>query len=312
MGHFHDIDSMRLESCELTIGSFDGIHIGHKSLLNQMVARAREKSIPSVLLTFFPHPSVVLRGRRPSFYINTPEEKAEQLFALGVDHVVAQRFDRELSKIKARDFLEWIHTHLQFQGLWVGENFALGYQREGNVAYLEKIRADWNFELHIIPPVYEGGEIVSSTRVRDALRSGDVARVATYLGRHFLLPGVVAKGSGRGKKLGIPTANLAIWEERAYPGSGVYASKVHYEGEKYDAVTNIGIRPTFNDDLEHPIVETHILEFDQDLYEKTIQISFIDRLRDERKFSGPEELLLQIDRDIQKAISILNNVGEGT
>jgi riboflavin kinase/FMN adenylyltransferase len=309
MEHIHNIDAIKLESCELTIGSFDGIHIGHKSLIHQLVERARKKSIPSVAFTFFPHPSVVLRGRRPAFYINTPEEKAEQLGTLGVDFVLTQRFDIDLSLIKANDFLEWINDRLQFQGLWVGENFALGHRREGNVAYLEKARGKWNFELNIVPPVYEGGEIVSSTRVREALRSGDVVRVSRYLGRPFLIPGEVTKGSGRGKKLGIPTANLAVWEERAYPGSGVYVCKVHYDDEEFDAVTNIGIRPTFDDDIEKPIIETHILEFDRDLYGETINISFLDRLRDERRFSGPEELLVQIDRDIERARKILKSDG---
>lgn len=307
MEHIHDIDTIKLESCELTIGSFDGIHIGHKSLIHQLVERAQQNSIPSVVLSFFPHPSVVLRGRRPAFYINTPEEKAEQLGALGVDYVLTQRFDRDLSLIKANEFLAWIKHRLQFQGLWVGENFALGSQREGNVAYLEKARAEWNFELNIVTPVYEGGEIISSTRVREALRLGDVVRVSRYLGRPFIIPGEVTKGSGRGKKLGTPTANLAVWNERAYPERGVYACKVHYDGDVLDAVTNIGIRPTFDEKVEQPIIETHILGFDGDLYGETIKISFIDRLRDERKFNGPEELLKQINMDIERAREILSD-----
>jgi riboflavin kinase/FMN adenylyltransferase len=309
MEHFDSIDAIRLESCELTIGSFDGIHIGHKSLIQQTVESARGLSIPSVALTFFPHPSVILRGRRPAFYINTPEEKAEQLGALGVDFVITQHFDRALSSIKADEFLKLIKDHLQFQGLWVGENFALGHRREGNVAYLEKAREKWNFELNIVPPVYAGGEIVSSTRVREALRSGDVIRVSRYLGRPFLIPGVVIKGVGRGRKLGIPTANLTVWDERAYPGPGVYACKVHFDDKVLDAVTNIGVRPTFDDDTEMPVIETHILEFDRDLYGETIKISFLARLRDERKFSGPQELTAQIERDIERARKILSNDG---
>lgn len=305
MDHIESLDAIQLSKCELTIGSFDGIHVGHQSLIDQLVSRAKSLAIPAVVLTFFPHPSVVLRGRRPAFYINTPDEKAERLGELGVEYVVTQHFDREISQIKAHKFIEWIQEKLNFHGLWVGENFALGHRREGTVDYLKKVSDDWHFELNVVPPVYKGGEIVSSTRVREALRSGDVARVLTYLGRPFIIPGEVTKGSGRGKKLGIPTANLMVWEERAYPGSGVYACKVLYDGVEYDAVTNIGIRPTFNDQLEKPVIEAHILDFDQDIYQEKIAISFIDRLRDERKFSGPDDLLIQIDRDIARARKIL-------
>lgn len=305
MEHLHAIDALQLERCELTIGSFDGIHIGHQSLIQQMVQSARRSSVPSVVLTFFPHPSVVLRGRRPAFYINTPGEKAEYLGSLGVDYVITHKFDYQLSLIKADEFLEWIFTRLNFQKLWIGENFSLGHQRQGNVVYLKKVGEEWGFEVNVVSPVTEGGEIVSSTRVREALRAGDVARVWKYLGRPFVIPGEVVKGSGRGKGLGIPTANLSVWEERAYPGPGVYACRVIFQDERFDAVTNIGIRPTFDEDLEKPIIETHILDFDQDLYGLSIELVFVDRLRDERKFSGPEELLAQIDGDIIRAREIL-------
>ncbi len=307
MQHFRDIDALQLESCELTIGSFDGIHLGHRSLIQQLVERAHQKSIPPVVLTFYPHPAVVLLGRRPAFYINTPDEKADQLGDLGVEYVITHRFDRELSAIGASDFLGWIFERLRFRGLSVGENFTLGNQRQGNVSYLQSASVERGFELNIVPPVYEGEEIVSSTRVREALRSGDVARVANYLGRPFGIPGEVTRGSGRGKKLGIPTANLSIWEERAYPGSGVYACLIQYNDERLKAVTNIGVRPTFDDKLEKPVIEAHVLDFEQDLLGETIHVSFIERLRDERKFKGPEELLAQIDQDIIRARRILED-----
>jgi riboflavin kinase/FMN adenylyltransferase len=307
MQHFRDIDALQLESCELTIGSFDGIHLGHRSLIQQLVERAHQKSVPSVVLTFYPHPSVVLLGRRPAFYINTPDEKADQLGDLGVEYVITHRFDRELSAIGASDFLGWIFERLRFRGLSVGENFTLGHQRQGNVSYLHNASVERGFQLNVVPPVYEGEEIVSSTRVREALRSGDVARAAKYLGRPFVIPGEVTRGSGRGKKLGIPTANLSIWEERAYPGLGVYACLIQLRGERFKAVTNIGVRPTFDDNPEKPIIEAHVLDFEQDLLGETIHVSFIDRLRDERKFKGPEQLLAQIDQDIKRARRILEN-----
>jgi len=307
MQHLKSIDDLQLESCELTIGSFDGIHIGHQAIIQQMKFVAAKSHAPVVVLTFHPHPSIVLRGNRPAFYINTPDEKATQLGALGVDFVITQRFDINLSKIKAADFLDWISRQLNFRGLWAGENFALGHQREGNRSYLEKASHTRGFELHIVEPMLEGGEIVSSTRVREALHSGDVSRVARYLGRYFAIPGKVVKGAGRGKELGIPTANLKIWNKRAYPGIGVYACMAKVGGKDYRAVTNIGVRPTFDEDRSEPIIEAHLLDFEGDMYGEEITLSFIERLRDERRFSGVDELLREIERDIHRAKSILSN-----
>jgi riboflavin kinase/FMN adenylyltransferase len=306
MQHFHSIDAIQLLTCALTIGSFDGVHLGHQALIQNMVNAAREISIPSAVLTFYPHPSVVLHGRRPSFYITSPEEKVTRLGDLGVDYVITQKFDRSLSQIRAKDFLQWVRDRLRVQMLWVGENFALGYKREGNIEFLREISKTFDFELHIVPPVFADGEIISSTRVREALRSGDVARVACYLGQPFILHGVVVQGSGRGEGLGIPTANLKIWEEMAYPGAGVYACFSEVTGETYKAVVNIGVRPTFNEDLDTPQIEAHLLDFNGNLYGKDVELNFVQRLRKERRFNGPEELLEQIQRDIERAKKILN------
>jgi riboflavin kinase/FMN adenylyltransferase len=306
MQHIQDLNSLHLDGCVLTIGSFDGVHRGHQVLIKAMVADAQAAGIPSVVLTFYPHPSVVLRGRQPTFYITTPDEKAKLLGDLGVEFVISKRFDLELSKMSAASFLDILQTKLAFQCLWVGDDFALGHQRIGNRLFLEQASVERGFQLHVVAPASAGGEVISSTRVREALRSGDVARVATYLDRPFVIPGKVIKGSSRGKKLGFPTANLAIWKERAYPGPGVYACLVEVEGKQWQAVTNIGVRPTFEVDEATRTIETHLLDFDGDLYSREIAISFIDRLRDERRFPNPEALLTQIERDIRRARVILN------
>lgn len=310
MQHLNAIDDLQLENCELTIGSFDGIHIGHQAIIQQMKVVSAKNNAPVVVLTFYPHPSVVLRGRRPTFYINTPDEKATQLAKIGVDYVITQHFDLALSKINAGDFLDWISKRLHFRGLWAGENFALGHQREGNIPYLREVSKARGFELNIVEPILDGGEIVSSTRVREALRAGDVSRVARYLGRYFVIPGKVVKGVGRGKELGIPTANLEIWDERAYPGVGVYACRAKVNGKDFTAVANIGVRPTFDDVLTEPIIEAHLLDFEGDLYGEEIALLFVERLRDERRFSGVDELLLQIERDILRARDILAELEE--
>jgi riboflavin kinase/FMN adenylyltransferase len=305
MSRAASLDELHLPASVLTIGSFDGVHRGHQALVREMVDDARQMGIPAVVLTFFPHPSVVLRGRRPSFYIMTPDEKAAALTALGVDTVVTQPFDQALAHISAGDFLARLRQHLGFKGLWVGEDFALGHRREGNRLFLEAAGREQGFALHVVSPFLMGGEAVSSTRVREALRSGDVARAASYLGRPFTLPGKVVRGAGRGRRLGYPTANLDFWDERAYPGVGVYACWVQAGGRRLASVTNIGLRPTFEVDAQRPIIEAHLLDAQIDLYDQEITLVFVERLRDERRFDGPEALREQIARDIGRARALL-------
>jgi riboflavin kinase/FMN adenylyltransferase len=306
MQHFRSIDAIQLPACALTIGSFDGVHVGHQVLIQQMVRTALANSIPPVVLTFFPHPSVVLYGRRSSFYLTSPDEKAARLGALGVEYVITQEFDHSLSMLRAKEFMQWVKDKLQVQMLWVGENFALGYKREGDVKFLKELSEILDFELHIVSPVLVEGELISSTRVREALWSGDVKRVARYLGQPFTLRGVVVQGASRGRRLGVPTANLKIWEEKAYPGAGVYACFSKVKGKPYKAVVNIGVRPTFNDDLNTPLVEAHLLDFKGNLYDKDVELNFMERLRKEQRFESPQELLEQIQQDIERTREILN------
>jgi len=308
MQHLHHIDALHLDASAVTIGSFDGVHLGHQALIQKLVTAANKSKIPSVVLTFYPHPSVVLHGRRPSFYITSPEDKATRLGELGVEYVVTQKFDTSLSLIKAFDFLQWLKRKFHFQELWVGENFALGHKREGDVGYLSGISKKLAFGLHIVPPVFIDGEIISSTRVREALRSGNVSRVSRYLGQDFILRGAIIPGAGRGKKLGIPTANLDIWEELAYPRAGVYACMAKVDGRVFKAVVNIGVRPTFDDDLKAPLIEAHLLDFDGNLYDQEIELSFVLRLRKEQKFDSPSDLVVQITQDIEQAKIILDKV----
>jgi riboflavin kinase/FMN adenylyltransferase len=305
MEHVHDLTEIQLPASELTIGSFDGVHLGHQQLVRELVDHAHAARRPAVVLTFFPHPSVVLRGRKPAFYISSPDEKAALLGDLGIDFVITQTFDLELSRVSASVYLDRLHASLGMRSLWIGEDFALGHNREGNRAYLEGQSVKRGFELHIVPPFKLQGEIVSSTRVREALRSGAVSQVEAYLGRPFRLPGEVVRGAGRGHDLGFPTANLAIWDERAYPRSGVYACLAELEGERTSAVTNIGHRPTFEDDGGRPTIEAHLLDYSGELYGKKINLEFLARLRAERRFPNPQALMDQIELDIQHAREII-------
>lgn len=309
MKHYQSLNELQLDRCGLTIGAFDGVHRGHQKIIDALCAAARRRGMPPVVLTFYPHPSVVLRDRRPSFYLTSPEERAALLGEHGVAVVVTETFDEQLSQVSAAAFLDRLQKHLGFQDLWVGPDFALGHQREGTVHYLRQEQQERGFHLHVVEPLRLGGEVVSSTRIREALRSGDVARAATYLGRWFSLPGEVVRGAGRGKELGIPTANLSTWEERAFPRKGVYACYAEVDEVEHAAVTNVGVRPTFDEDPPRPVVETHLLDFDRDLYGEELRLHFVDRLRDEKRFDGPEELLAQIRRDIDRARAVLKSAG---
>lgn len=306
MPHWHDLSEVRLESCVLTIGAFDGVHIGHQALVQAVVNQARELSIPAVVQTFHPHPSIILRGRRPGFYLTLPEERAAILLGMGVDDVITHPFDEALSRVSADDFLDRLQATLHPRSLWVGEDFALGYRRQGNVAFLRQAGERRGFRLHVHPPVTVEGEVVSSTRVREALRAGDVVRAARYLGRSFVMAGTVVPGAARGKQLRMPTANLRFDEERACPGSGVYACFARVQGRTWKAVTNIGVRPTFEENDRPPVVEAHLLDFEADLYGEELKLAFIERLRDERRFASGEALREQIQRDILRARSLLD------
>lgn len=301
MGHFWSLEEIQLNDAWLTIGSFDGVHRGHQEIIHYLTGGANAAGAPAVVLTFFPHPAVVLGKRQDPFYLTSPVERAELLEKFGVDMVITHPFNLQVAQTSARDFVSEIYNHLHFSHLWVGHDFALGRGREGNVPTLQKFGEELGYQLHVLEPVKAGSEVVSSSLVRKALADGDVEQAAHLLGRPYRIPGKVIHGDGRGRSLGIPTANLEIWAERAIPKAGVYVCQAQVDGKSWGAVTNIGIRPTFENQPASPRVETHLLEFDRDLYGQEISLEFISRLRDEQRFSSVQELVDQIHQDIELA-----------
>ncbi|MGQ0603135.1 MAG: bifunctional riboflavin kinase/FAD synthetase [Anaerolineales bacterium] len=285
----------------VTIGAFDGVHRGHQQLISDMVTRAHASGRAAVVITFFPHPSVFLRGRRPSFYLSTPEEKADYLAILGVDALVTHTFDEAFVNITAGDYVQQLVTHARLSELWCGADFALGHNREGNVAYLRAAGERLGFTVNVQAPALMDGEVISSTRIRQSLRDGAVEASAKLLGRPFTLTGTVVEGAKRGRTIGIPTANLSVSDEHAVPAVGVYACRANGQ----PAVTNIGFRPTFNSTEPSLTIETHLLDFNDDLYGQPVTLEFIARLRPEMKFAGVEALVAQIRRDIENARLIL-------
>jgi riboflavin kinase/FMN adenylyltransferase len=304
MPSYHAIEEVQLRGAHLAVGSFDGVHRGHQHLIKAMVDQARPARAPTVVLTFHPHPSVVL-GRRPRpGYLTSPEERAQLLGELGVENVVIQPFTLELSRVRAKEFLDRLLRHLGLRSLWAGPDFALGHNREGTLQYLREYGAHAGFQVHTVGPLKYGDQAISSTRIRQFLSLGDVVSAAGCLGRPYRLTGRVAEGARRGATLGFPTANLEVPEERATPARGVYATWVWVEGQPFPGVTNVGTRPTF-EAIPKLTVEAHLLDFHSDLYGKQLRLDFVARLRDEQKFPGPRELLDQIQEDVKTARTLL-------
>ncbi len=299
--------SWRHKGAWLSIGTFDGVHLGHQALVRRLVLTAHADHAPAVLVTFFPHPAVVLRGQRGPYYLTSPEERSALLDDLGVDGTILLTFNRELASLTAFEFMSQIKAKIGVSQLLVGYNFALGRGREGDLPALKQIGEKLGYQLQVIPPIEAAGMVVSSSQIRSSLAEGAVDRAAQALGRWFAVKGRVTHGEGRGRSLGIPTANLELWDEQALPSIGVYAGWAWVGEQRREAVINIGVRPTFEAQPVSPRVEAHLLDFDQDLYERDLRLEFVSRLRNEQRFSSIEMLLGQIRLDIEAARTQLKN-----
>jgi len=287
----------------LTIGMFDGVHLGHQNLIHQVRRRGRELGGQSAVLTFYPHPRAVLDPESSPSYLNTLEERLDLLASLGVDVIARLRFTRELSRYTADEFLQLVLRHLRLRELWGGPEFTLGYQRQGTASRLAEIGRGCGFVVHQVAPLSIDGDVVSSTRVRHLLAAGDVAAAGRLLGRCPNLKGQVVPGAHRGHSLGFPTANLATAPGRALPRDGIYAAHAILNAESYYAVVNIGTRPTF--DNGERLVEAYLLDFDRDIYGRCLELCFVQRLRDEQRFASAADLVAQMQRDVAQARAIL-------
>ncbi len=300
-----DLPSANLNSDTiLTIGAFDGVHQGHQHLIQQMVEEAKQTERLAGLITFHPHPSAVLSPYNPTRYLSTPGEKAALLERLGLDILAILPFDQEMAQTSARDFVVLVSRHLRLAELWVGEDFALGRAREGDVEALRALGQELGFTVRIIEPLTWQGQIISSTRIRSLLLKGKARQAAQLLGRYPSLAGEVVRGSQRGHCLGFPTANLEVRKERVVPADGIYAVYARLGEERHQGVANVGVRPSFELGGQR-MVEVHILDFDEHIYGCDLVVEFVERLRDERRFADVEELKAQIERDVAQARRIL-------
>ncbi|RME75430.1 MAG: bifunctional riboflavin kinase/FAD synthetase [Chloroflexi bacterium] len=290
----------------LTIGTFDGLHRGHRALLSQLTAAASRLKAQSAVLAFHPRPKTVLAPHLfTNDYLTTPEERIKLFESCGLDILALVPFSLELAQTPADVFVQTLVERLHPVEFWCGHDFALGKNREGNVTRLAELGRKWGYTVREFAPVYLDGTVISSTQVRQALQAGDVRRAAELLGRYPSVSGVVVGGDGRGRKLGIPTANLAPPPERLLPANGVYATYARLAGEpeRLAGVTNVGVRPSFDGDTR--TVEIYLFDFDRDIYGQQMTVEFVARLRDEQKFESVDALIAQIQADIQQARQIL-------
>ena len=291
----------------LTIGVFDGVHLGHKYLISQLKEQTKQQNWLSGVITFRQHPREVLSLQTRLPFLTTLAERTKLLRDEGVDEIIVLSFTHELAELNARQFVSLLQKCLRMQGLVIGPDFALGKNREGNASTLRALGQDMNFMIKVIPPAKVNGEVVSSTAIRNALANGDMNRAHNLIGRYFSVSGRVITGVGQGVQLGFPTANLELEPEQALPCDGVYATWAYIGNKAYQSMTNIGKRPTFGDNER--TVEVYILDYHGDLYEYELKIDIIDCLRGEKRFNTAEELKKQIAEDIEKCRAILTSRG---
>ena len=287
----------------VTVGSFDGVHVGHQRLLQQMKQRAEHLGYNAVVVTFHPRPQAVLAPGKPALDLITPDEKADLLGQIGVDLAVMLRFSRELAQWSAARFVAHLVTHLQMRELWVGAGSALGSQRGGDVAALKLLGQETGFEVRVVDPVLCDGAMVSSTRIRQLLLDGQIRLVTELLGRYPSLSGEVVHGAQRGRRIGFPTANVAVPPQIVLPLNGVYACFACVAGERVPAVANIGLRPTFTELVR--TVEAHLLDFSGNLYGQMLRLEMVECLRSEIRFDGAAALVAQIAADADSAAELL-------
>jgi riboflavin kinase / FMN adenylyltransferase len=304
--NFFKMEPLSYQDSYISVGNFDGVHRGHRAIIKYMHWHAKPQGKPIIVVTFFPNPADFFNQGFKNFYLSTPDEKERFLCGLGVDEVLTFDFNQNFANLSPKAFLSSIKEKLGMSVLVVGRDFALGKERQGTVPVIRSIGKELGFSVEMISPINFKGTEISSTEIRQRLDEGDIRGAATLLGRYYSVSGEVTRGSDRGAKIGLPTANISHWLGKKLPAVGVYATYVVLRGEKYMGITNVGFRPTF-EDQELPSVETHILDFDGNIYGETLTLQFIEKIRDEKKFSGVETLIEQIERDKATARKTFEN-----
>jgi len=307
MQHYHSLEEVNLKNSHLTIGVFDGVHRGHREIIQKLVQNAHAHNAPAAVLTFEPHPAFVLTGREIRC-LTTPNERADLLGSMGVDVVVTQRFTPDLSTVPAHEYMSRLKAHVGMSHLLIGYDFALGKGREGNAPRLTEIGSELGYSLEVIPALGDESGVISSTEIRKLVATGNMQEAAKLLGYPYFMSGEVIHGAGRGKTINFPTANVDYAKNKATPPNGIYACWARLGNERFMAATNIGLNPTFTPERQIPSLEAYLLDFDRDIYGETMTLEFMVRLRDEIRYTTVEALITQIHEDVDQTRTILKQL----
>jgi riboflavin kinase/FMN adenylyltransferase len=307
---FHGTDNAEIaRPTVLTLGVFDGLHLGHQLIMRTVVERARATGCVPTVVTFDPHPRAILHPESAPPLLQTFDQKVEAFGVMGIEQTIVVHFSREFAQIRAEDFLrEVVRERLQAREVYLGRGFAFGYNREGNIDLLRRVSERLGFHADEVPEVRLRGQRISSSRIRALLSEGRVNLARRMLGRPYGVEGRVVHGQERGRSLGFPTANLRP-QNRVIPEHGVYVTATLIEGAWRRSVTNVGVRPTFETAAPEPSVETFVINWSGDLYGDVVRVRFLHRLRGERKFASVDELKNQIERDRQRATDYFERGG---
>ena len=301
-----DVESFKkIEKAVVTTGTFDGVHLGHGKILNTLIDVGERTNSETVIITFFPHPRLVLFPDHDLKLINTIDENIELFKTYGVDHLIFQKFDKDFSRITSLEYIrDILCKQIGLTDLVIGYNHHFGRNREGSINNLHEYTDLYGFDIHEVLPFELNGHSVSSTKIRNAINDGELELANNYLGYNFKLSGEVIQGRGVGRSIGFPTANIKIENKnKIIPLKGVYAVNVYYNQNRFGGMLNIGTNPTFNgNELS---IEVHIFDFNQDIYNQNLQIEFCKRIRNEKKFNTVDELKQQLSMD---KIAALNNL----
>ncbi|MET0621580.1 MAG: bifunctional riboflavin kinase/FAD synthetase [Pyrinomonadaceae bacterium] len=306
---FHGYENAEIaRPAVLTLGVFDGLHLGHQLIISRVVERARATGAVPTVITFDPHPRAVLHPESAPPLLQTFDQKIEAFGLLGVEQAIVVRFTREFAQVPAREFLrDVVHERLQAKEVYLGRGFAFGRGREGDINLLRRVSGELGFHADEVPEVRLRGQRISSSRIRELLAEGRVGLARRMLGRPYGVEGRVVRGYERGRTIGFPTANLRP-DNRVIPRGGVYVTATLIEGAWRRSVTNVGVRPTFENEAE-PSIETFVMDWGGDLYGDVVRVRFLHRLRDERRFSSVDELKRQIDSDAARARKYFKRAG---
>ena len=306
---FHGTENAKiLRPTVLTLGVFDGLHLGHQRIMRKVVERAAEVDAHATAITFDPHPRAVLHPESAPPLLQTLDQRLANLEILGIEQAIVIRFDRKFASTPAEDFVAAIiHDRLQAKEVYLGKGFAFGRARGGNIELLKRLGTQFGFHADEVDEVRLRGQRISSSKIRGLLSEGRVNLVRRMLGRPYGVEGVIVRGDRRGHTIGFPTANLHP-HNRVIPRFGVYATASLIDGAWRRSITNIGVRPTFGADAD-PSIESHIFDFDGELYGDVVRVRFLHRIRDEKKFEGIDELKTQIERDVRRAQNYFNRPG---